>query len=246
MSVFKYIIAFIFFLNSFQSKSQVAISEIDFDKIPQKKVREYLIFQQNSIDLLSEIEPSLKTYSSTEDYKKYTKDYFVKGSLQQVWNHYIYTNPVEAWDGKKVTVGLLYSNKDDKLVYTGERVAHLDTGQVVYLNLKFIKGVLNFATVIEFITIDQQNHIVEYSYIKGNKTEGKQRMEFFEDSKGRTCILHSSYFKSDSAIRDRFFYPFFHNKFSNEFHRNMRKRFIKKLQIAESNNQTKTNPISTL
>jgi hypothetical protein len=235
MIISKNIILLLLLTTFFQSKAQDSFDEIDFERIPQKKVREYIVQQEvDSIVSFSNIEPSLKTNSKTDDYKVHAKEYFVNDSLKKVWHHYIYTNPADAWDGKRVTVGLVYSNKNNQVVYNNEKVARLNTGQVVYLNLKFMKGVLNLATAIEFITIDTVNYIVEYSYIKGNKTEGKQRMEFFENEKGQTCIVHSSYFKSDSRIRDRFFYPFFHDKFSNEFHRNMRKLYFKQKQTSQA------------
>ncbi len=248
MSIFRNIILLILFTNAFQCNGQDSFDEIDFDRIPQKKVREYIVQQEeSSIVSFSDIEPSMKTDSETAGYKVHTKEYYVNDSLQKVWHHYIYTNPADAWDGKKVTVGLVYSNKKNQVVYNNEKVARLDTGQVVYLNLKFMKGVLNLATAIKFITIDLVNYIVEYSYIKGNKTEGKQRMEFFEDEKGHTCIVHSSYFKSNSRLRDRFFYPYFHDKFSNEFHRNMRKLYFKQKQNNTSRTKiTETNSISSL
>ena len=235
MYIFKNIIVLVLLFVVFQSNGQDSFDEIDMDKIPQKKIREYIVQQEkNNIVSFSEIEPSMITDTKTDNYKVHTKEYFVNDSLSKVWHHYIYTNPADAWNGKKVTVGLVYSNIDKQVVYPDEEVACLDTGQVVYLNLKLFKGMLNLATVIKFITIDPKNHIVEYSYIKGNKTEGKQRMEFFEDKKGHTCIVHSSYYKSDSALRDRFFYPFFHDKVSNEFHRNMRKLYFRQKKNASA------------
>ncbi len=247
MNTFKYIISLFFLTVVVVSYGQDSFEEIELNKIPQKKVREYIIQQEeNNISSFSKIEPSVKHGMDMKGYKVYAKEYFVNDSIQKVWHHYIYTNPADAWNGKKVSVGLVYSKKDNQLVYANGSVSRLDTGQIVYLNLKLFKGLFNLATAIEFITIDPVNYVVEYSYIKGNKTEGKQRMEFFEDEKGHTCIIHSSFFKSDSKLRDRVFYPFFHDKFSNEFHRNMRRLYYKEQTSVSNVGYAETNSVSAL
>ena len=227
MFVFKYIIALLFFMNTFQCKSQMAISEIDFDKVTQKKIREFLVEEENNgIELLTEIEPTMRTSSATEGYKTHAKEYFLKDSLNKVWQHYIDTNPGDSWDGKRVSFGLLFSKKDNKIIYHDDNISHLDTGQVVFLNLKLMMGVANIAAVFEFITIDKMKRIIEFSYVDGNITKGKQRLQFVETAKGYTRILHTSFYKSNSSMRDRILYPFFHEKMSNEFHRNMKKLYF--------------------
>ncbi len=227
MSVFKYISALLFFMNTFQCKSQMAISEIDFDKVTQKKIREFLVEEENNgIELLTEIEPTMRTSSATEGYKTHAKEYFLKDSLNKVWQHYIDTNPGDSWDGKRVSFGLLFSKKDNKIIYHDDNISHLDTGQVVFLNLKLMMGVANIAAVFEFITIDKMKRIIEFSYVDGNITKGKQRLQFVETAKGYTRILHTSFYKSNSSMRDRILYPFFHEKMSNEFHRNMKKLYF--------------------
>ena len=228
MPFFKSILSLLFVLIVFLCKSQVDISEINLNKVPQKKVREYLIEQQhNQIVSLTDIKPSVYTDSKTEGFKTQSKEYFLKDSLSKVWQHYLVTNPGDSWNGNKVSFGMLYSKKEDRIVYRDDNVSHLDTGQVVYLNLKLLKGIMNLATVFEFINIDRKKRMIEFSYIDGNITEGKQRLQFTEDTKGHTHIWHTSLYKSNSAFRDRFLYPFFHEKLSNEFHRNMKKLFYK-------------------
>jgi len=227
MSVFKYIIVILFFMNTFQCKSQMTISEIDFDKVTQKKVRNFLIEEENNgIDLLTDIEPTMQTNSDTEGYRTHSKEYFLKDSLINIWRHYIDTNPGDSWDGRKVSFGMLFSKKDNVIVYHDDHVSQLDTGQVIFLNLKLMGGIANIAAAFEFITIDEAKRIIEFSYVDGNITKGKQRMEFTETAKGYTRILHTSFYKSSSSFRDRVLYPFFHDKVSNEFHRNMKKLYF--------------------
>ena len=229
MPVFKYILLLVFTLSVFQCKSQVSINEINFNKVPQKKVREYLIGQQNNHILsLTDIKPSLRTNMKIEGYRNHVKEYFLKDSLNKIWKHYLNTKPGDSWNGRKVSFGMLFSKKDKRIVYCNESISQIDTGQVVYLNLKLLKGIANLATVFEFTNIDKENRIIEFSYIEGNITEGKQRLQFSETPKGHTLILHTSFYKSNSTFRDWFLYPFFHDKISNEFHRNMKKLYYSK------------------
>ena len=184
--------------------------------------------QNNQIQSFSDIKPSIKTNSKIEGYRNHVKEYFLKDSLTKVWRHYLITNPGNSWNGRKVSFGMLFSKKDKKIVYSDESISKIDTGQVIYLNLKLLKGIANLATVFEFITIDKEKRIIEFSYIKGNVTEGKQRLQFAETPRGHTIILHTSFYKSNSIFRDRFLYPFFHDKISNEFHRNMKRLYFAK------------------
>ena len=228
-STYKYILLFFFLLNGFLCNSQMTFNDINLNKVPQKKVQEFLIEQQNNhIHLLKEILPSIKPNSELKGYRNHVKEYFLKDSLIKVWQHYIVTNPGDSWNGKKVSFGMLFSKKDEQIVYRNEYVSHIDTGQVVFLNLKLLKGIANLAAVFEFITIDKNEWIIEFSYCNGNITEGKQRLQFIETNKGYTRILHTSFYKSNSSLRDRFLYPFFHDKISNEFHRNMKRLYYKR------------------
>ena len=228
MSFLKYILFHIFMMNVLLCNSQMTFSEINLKKVPQKKVQEFLLEQQNNhIHSLKEIQPSIKPNSELKGYRNHVKEYFLKDSLIKVWHHYIVTNPGDSWNGKKVSFGMLFSRKDERIVYRNEYISCIDTGQVIFLNLKLLKGITNLAAVFEFITIDKEERVIEFSYINGNITEGKQRLQFIETPKGYTRILHSSFYKSSSSFRDRFLYPFFHDKISNEFHRNMKKLYYK-------------------
>jgi hypothetical protein len=99
--------------------------------------------------------------------------------------------------------------------------AELDTGQVFFVNLKLLRGIYNLAVGLEIITIDSQNKTIQFSYVKGGKSEGVQTIRFFETEEGSTKILHISEFRSNSHFRDKRLYPRFHKKFIYEFHENM-------------------------
>ena len=87
---------------------------------------------------------------------------------------------------------------------------------VVYLNLRLMSGLINLATAFEIITIDKEHKVIEFSYLSGNDSVGKQRIQFFETTKGKTEILHTSYYKSNNIPKNYFFYPYFHTRATND------------------------------
>lgn len=225
MHSLKYIFLFFFVFTGVNGKCQTKINEINFDKIKYKKVREYLHSQQSqNIQSFVDIKPSMSSKSDNKGYRVDERVYILKDSVTKVWQHYKYTNPCEAWNGSRVKFGMLFSKKKNKVIYQGEEISSLQSGQVVYLNLKLLRGLSNLATVFEFISIDDEKKVVEFSYVDGNITEGKQELRFTQTSKGYTQIMHTTYYRSKSVVRD-YLYPYFHTRLVNEFHRNMKKLY---------------------
>jgi hypothetical protein len=224
------IISFFLFLSmAFQVEGQMCLNDVELDKISQDKIQEYLESQQkHGIHAFNEIKPSMKTNSDIEGYFVRENEYQIKRDFEEVWSHYLNTNPCKAWDGKKVSFGFLFSKKEDKIVYCNENISKIDTGMVVYLNLRLMRGLKNLATAFEFITIDKENKIIEFSYLSGNISEGKQRIQFSETHKGYTRILHTSFYKSNTVLKNYFLYPYFHTRSTNEFHRNLKKLMVHK------------------
>jgi hypothetical protein len=200
------------------------LDDIQLEKIQQKKVREYITCQiDENKHLFSEIHPSWNKNYDLSDYSMNEKAYFLKDNLQNVWNGYLSADPTKSWNGRKVSFGLLLKKLPDKIFYNNDQINGVDTGQVYFVNLKLMMGMCNLPVAFEIVTIDEENKIIEFSYIEGNKTSGVQRLQFLDLGNDKTEILHISYFKSDSHFRDKWLYPFFHKKIINEFHHNMRK-----------------------
>jgi hypothetical protein len=129
---------------------------------------------------------------------------------------------LEMWNGKSVRFGVLLSKGTNTVINSYNSSFHeIDTGDVYFLNLKLLKGLLNVEVAFEIITIDLKQRIMEFSYIDNNKSLGKQSIQFLDNGAGKTKIVHLSYFKSKSSVRDNVFYPVFHKKFIREFHKNM-------------------------
>lgn len=227
MNAAQLICFFLFFAIAFGVEGQMCLTDIELDKINQDKVQEYIESQQeHGIIAFSDVKPSMKSNSDIKGFFVHENEYQIKKDFEEVWNHYLYTNPSKAWNGKKVSFGFLFSKKEDKIVYCNENIQRIDTGMVVYLNLMLMSGLKNLATAFEFITIDKENKIIEFSYLSGNVSEGKQRIQFRETRKGYTRILHTSFYRSNTILKNYLLYPYFHTRTTNEFHRNLKKLML--------------------
>jgi len=214
----------LFLLIGFQLKAQICLNDVELDKISQDKVQKFVERQQqHGIETFEEIKPSLQTNADLMGYYVRENVYQVKKGVDEVWSNYLHKSPNKSWNGRKVSFGFLFSKKEDRIVYCDENISKIDTGMVVYLNLRLMSGLINIATAFEIITIDEENKIIEFSYLSGNISSGKQRIEFFETPKGNTEILHTSFYECNNFPKNHFFYPYFHTRATNEFHRNLKR-----------------------
>jgi hypothetical protein len=224
MNAGKFIFFLLFFVDGFQIDAQICLNDVELDRIRQVKIREYLKSEQEQgVLTFEDIKPSMQTSSDIKGYLVRENIYQVKKGIDEVWYNYINRSPNKSWNGKKVSFGFLFSKKEDRIVYSDENLQKIDTGMVVYLNLRLVSGLVNVATAFEIINIDEKNKIIEFSYLSGNESEGKQRLQFTQTRKGYTQILHTSFYKSDAVLRNYLFYPYFHTRITHEFHRNFRK-----------------------
>jgi hypothetical protein len=200
------------------------LKTIKLEDIPQKKIRNFII--SRSIDKMKDfslIHASWKKEAKESDFHIIEKTFYVDNKLPQVWELYRDVNPVKMWTAKSVRFGLMISKCSNSVIYTNSLYyAGIDTGQVYFLDLRFIRGLFNIPVAFEIITIDKAHQIMEFSYIENNKSLGKQTLFFIDNGDGRTRIVHRSFFRSESRLRDLLLYPYFHNRFIRQFHGNMR------------------------
>jgi hypothetical protein len=204
---------------------------INLDEISQKNVRKYIASRSiDQMDDFSSIQPSWKKETAESDFHVIEKEFFFRQKLSDIWSFYREASSYEMWNGRSVKFGLLLLKHQNSVIYSGNKsFPAIDTGQIYFLDVKLLKGILNVPLAFEITGIDQEHKIIELSYIDHNTSRGKQTLQFFDNGDGRTRIVHLSYFKSESAIRDDYLYPYFHEKFIMEFHRNMRKLYRNKL-----------------
>jgi len=196
---------------------------IDLNEIHQKQVRKYI--HSRAIDQMQDfslIHASWKKQIKESDFHINERIFFLKSSLSDVWEFYRHANLVKSWNGHSVRFGLLIAKSSNSVFYANTSVCpEVDTGQVYFLNLGLLKGLIHIPVAFEIINIDPLTDKLEFSYLEDNKSRGKQSLQFFDNGDGRTRIIHTSYFKSNSRLRDDLLYPYFHKRFIREFHRNM-------------------------
>jgi hypothetical protein len=206
--------------------AQPLLVDIDFDKIPQRKVRAFITTQiENSAVFFSDLEPSCKKNSLNPEFNHLEHIFRVDLNVNEVWQAYKNSSMAKAWNSRRVSFGVLFNKWSDSILYTNEDdySQGVDTGQVFFLNLKIFSGIYNLAVGMEIIEVDSVRNEIQFSYLQGGKSEGAQTIRLIEESGGKTKIIHTSSFRSESHFRDRRLYPFFHDKLITEFHENILK-----------------------
>jgi hypothetical protein len=207
-----------------QGISQFCLTDLELTRISQGKVQEYIGNQkEKGIETFDEIKPSVQINTDFREFYIHENVYGIRKGLDEVWNKYLQLNPKKTWNGRKVSLGFLFSKKEKRIIYEDENMPHIDTGMVVYLNLRLMKGLVNMATAFEIVRIDDENKIIEFSYLSGNVSSGLQRLQFIGTAKGNTEIIHTSYYKSNNFAKNHVLYPYFHTRLTNEFHRNIKR-----------------------
>jgi hypothetical protein len=221
---------------------QDCFNDIDLKRIPQKKIRNFITKQiDNHVTQFSDVEASWNLDPDIRNYHELESEYYIKDSLQKVWKLYKSVSPSIAWNGRIVSFGLLFSKNTNFLMYQNENTyKHIETGQVFYINLKVLRGMYNLAVGLEIIGIDTLNMTIRFSYIVGGKSLGEQTIHFISTEDGFTKIVHSTAFRSSSKFRDKFLYPFFHQKAIDEFHHNIVNNLISEGKLSNSNNEILT------
>jgi hypothetical protein len=214
--------SFLFGFSSLSCVSQ-SLPTIDLHEIHQKQIRKYIHARAiDQIQDFSSIHPSWKKQIKESDFHVNERIFFLKNSLSDVWECYRHANLVKSWNGHSVRFGLLIAKGSNSVIYANTSVCpQIDTGQIYFLNLGLLKGLFHIPVAFEIINIDPLIEKLELSYLEDNKSRGKQTLQFFDNGDGRTRIVHTSYFKSNSRLRDDLLYPYFHKRFIREFHRNM-------------------------
>jgi len=219
-------VSFLLFILGISSVSVASqdFQTINLEEIPQIQVRNYIVSRSiNQMDDYSLIHASWKKGNDESSYNTVIKTFYLKSPLSDVWGYYTHSNPVRMWNGECVRFGLMISKYSNSVFYIDNSSFPLiDTGQVFFLGLRLMNGLINVPVAFEMITIDQNQKIVEFSYLDDNKSLGKQTIQFFDNGEGKTRIVHYSYFKSGSSFRDKVFYPYFHKRLIKEFHGNMK------------------------
>lgn len=198
---------------------------INLKAINQRKVRNYV--HSREIDRMqdfSTIRPSCRKDDKESGFKMNEKIFYLKSRLSNVWNGYRQADPIKAFNGRNFRLELVIMKNNKNVFYkNAASLPLIDTGQLYFFDIRILKGIVNVPMAFEIINIDDSRKVLEVSYIEGNKASGKQQLCFYDNGDGRTRVVHRSYFKSHSWLRDTFLYPYFHRRLVREYHRKMEK-----------------------
>ena len=212
--------------------AQLSIDNLDYNRIPQKKIIEFVEHhKKNGYKLFSEFMPKCFRIQDSAGYRKISTTYIIHGKTDAVWNEYLSIQPSQAYSGRIVGFGFLYSKDDDRILYKEDSIDVMKEGQLLFFNIKLLGGFLNLGVADEVTAIDSKLKMIRFCYIDNCKTEGTQEIQLKSTSEGFTEITHGTWYKSKSRFRDSVLYPFFHKRSVNEFHNIIRDRFERDNQL---------------
>ncbi len=149
--------------------------------------------------------------------------YKVEASFEETWAAYTELQPKELWAGPLTKYKEGYSKIDETGYVRKETNAPCpDLGSIYEIKLRVIP-LVKFPINFEITQLSKVNKIMEFTYGGKSPSKGKQTLTFVPKD-GYTLIIHDSYFKSGKKLRDQKLYPFFHEKYLNEFHQNVASR----------------------
>lgn len=195
---------------------------IDMKRIPQRSVRKLVRSQQ--VKTAADFQAIATSCYRTEDSSRYQtnlKTYVVKAGIGQVWEQYISITPQKAWSGKTIGFGFLFSKEENEFFYAENENDPIRLGDIIYVNLRLLKGLKNLGVGFEVVALDEVNKVITFCYLKDGASNGSQEISFSAMADGCTRISHLTHYRSRSVFRDKRLYPYFHEKFVGEFHANV-------------------------
>jgi hypothetical protein len=202
--------------------AQLPGEAIDMRRIPQRSVRK-LVLKEN-VKTVTDFQQIATACYRVEDsalYQTNLKNYIVKAPIGKVWEKYANMTPKKAWSGRTVNFGFLFSKPDNKFIYAENANDPIRVGNIIYVNLRLLKGLKNLGVAFEITRLDEVNKMICFCYLKDGVSNGSQEIQFTEMKNGDTRISHLTHYRSHSAFRDKELYPLFHEKFVGEFHENI-------------------------
>jgi hypothetical protein len=201
----------------------VPIDSVDFGRIPHKKVRN-LIHQQKQYGVctFNDIYPVCYNSPDSNQYRIYTKSQLIKKDINVVWNNLTHLSPKDEFDGRIVKFGLLYSKRNNNLLYRNEFNPGAEEGQILFFNLRMLSGIKNLAVALEVTRMDNDRKTIEYCYIDHGKTKGTQQITLHSTPEGYTEITQLTRYKCKSPLRNHGLYAYFHNRIVKELFNNIK------------------------
>lgn len=198
--------------------------EIDFSKIVQPQVRKHLTINRLiSVEDLSKLKSLPHTSNSGIKFNRHYIEFEILADRTSVWNTYKTISPQQTWSGKMVSFGIMYSRNRNSITYVGDSYNGLESGQLLFLNLNLLAGIVNLAVGHEVVDVDDAKQCVTICYLEHGASVGTQKFWLEEISNTVTKVVHETWYTSGSWLRDKILYPGFHTKAISEFHHNVKR-----------------------
>jgi hypothetical protein len=203
-------------------------TDIDLSRIVPQKVVDFIHSHQlYRLADFANLQSFCRKQNDTGNFNEHTKTYRVNHPAETVWSLYKTIHPKYAWNGSMIQYGMCYSRAQNKLVYVDEDYTGAEVGQIVFIQLKVLGGLVKLAVGHEITAVNEEEKYLETSYLHKGKSLGSQRIYLKDGKNGGTEIIHHTIYKSDSNFRDKLIYPFFHTKAITEFHSNVHRQLSK-------------------
>ena len=206
------------------SIAQLPLTQINLDRIQQKKVKE-LVQQQslNGIKYFDDLTPSCYNEQDSLKYSFQRSTNVIREVIQKVWSKMKRLRPRDEYSGKMVSFGFLYSKRLNQIFYADDDYKDIEEGEIYFLNLKLLGGIKNIGVALEVTKVDEENKTIELCYLNNGMTEGTQVVKLAETNEGNTKIIQETRYRNKSKFREKKLYPFFHQRAVNELHNNIRR-----------------------
>ncbi len=170
---------------------------------------------------LSSFSQSVETEEDFKDFPSMSKNYFIDSDIDNSFKTYLETPANIGWNTNKTKFVMMYDQESGETFQADDDLPSYDEGQIFFLELKLTKKkVIPVAFAVN--KIDRVKRLMEITYLKENKSSGRQILKFVKDGEG-TKIIHSSHYQTGKLVRNILYRPF-HNKLVDAFHLNFKKR----------------------
>ncbi len=207
---------------SFSISAQNTVDCINTNKIPQKHKNKFIhnkyLYNISSLDSLH---PDCYKIKNSGAYHFQTDSFIIKENINKVWQKYKTISLKDSYCGNLVNLGFVYSKKKKKIYYINDDYEGINVGQIYFIRLNLLGGLKHIIVAFEVTKIDDAKKMMQFCYIERGISEGSQRVYLYKTKEGFTKIKHNTFYKSQSKIRDRWFYPKFHKKIVAELHHNL-------------------------
>ena len=203
----------------------VSIDSVNFKRIEHKKIRKLISMQKDfGVKTFDEIHPACYNVPDSLDFRTFEKSQLIRQDEDVVWQHLVHQSPNDEFDGRIVTFGLLYSKKNHTLMYHNDSSTGIEEGQLLFFNLRLLRGIKNLAVALEVTRVDNENKEFEYCYVDHGDTKGTQKFSLRPTPDGFTELTQVTKYHCKSRLRDRRLYSFFHEQIVKEFFTAIKKK----------------------